>query len=218
MKFRLCHQLTPLTGYIEIIDCLAIYRKTVWKTSLFQETQQRSNRDVSGSFRFPSPIQGLGKGYFSQSLDWERDVLEDWRTSLFWNSCWQQSLKKRVEYMSCWALVEKLLGDIPHSLVVERFSLLTSVIRKTSLQVDIGTDSFSVLAIHPVFFFLEIVKKRITILSHERRGLTEILIPSVPLIRWSRAFPQRTPGSLWPTFVSAWLVSLTVRQASTITL
>ena len=44
------------------------------------------------------------------------------------------------------------------------------------------------------------------------------VIPRVPLIRWARALPHGTPGSLWPTFVSAWRVRLTVRQTYAIML
>ena len=42
--------------------------------------------------------------------------------------------------------------------------------------------------------------------------------PRRTFIRWAMALPLRTTGSLWPTFVSARLVSLTVRQAYAIAL
>ncbi len=44
------------------------------------------------------------------------------------------------------------------------------------------------------------------------------VIPGVPFIRWAMALPLRTTGSLWPSFDSARLVSLTVRQAYAIAL
>jgi len=44
------------------------------------------------------------------------------------------------------------------------------------------------------------------------------VIPGVPFIRWAMALPRGTTGSLWPTFVSARLVSLAVRQAYAIAL
>ena len=43
-------------------------------------------------------------------------------------------------------------------------------------------------------------------------GQYQPVIPGVPFIRWAMAF-LRTTGSLWPSFDSARLVSLTVRQA-----
>ena len=49
-------------------------------------------------------------------------------------------------------------------------------------------------------------------------GQYQPVIPGVPFIRWAMALPLRTTGSLWPTFVSARLVSLTVRQAYAIAL
>jgi len=48
-------------------------------------------------------------------------------------------------------------------------------------------------------------------------GSHQPVIPGVPFIRWAMAFPQRTTGSLWPTCVPVWLVSLAVRQAWAIT-
>ena len=44
------------------------------------------------------------------------------------------------------------------------------------------------------------------------------VIPGVPFIRWAMALPLRTTGSLWPSFDSARLVSLAVRQAYAIAL
>jgi hypothetical protein len=132
------------------------------------------------------------------------------------------SKPKTERKKSCWALVEKVLVDIPHSLVVERFFLqFVCVIRKTSLQVGIvliKIHIFSVLAIHPVFFYLKksFFLRNAWILLTKDEDIHGI--PSVPLIRWARALPHSAPGSLWPTFVSARLVSLTVRQACTITL
>lgn len=37
--------------------------------------------------------------------------------------------------------------------------------------------------------------------------------PRRSFVRWARVFPHRTPGSIWPTCVSDWPVSLPVRQA-----
>ena len=44
------------------------------------------------------------------------------------------------------------------------------------------------------------------------------VIPGVPFIRWAMALPLRTTGSLWPSFDSARLVGLAVRQAYAIAL
>ena len=49
-------------------------------------------------------------------------------------------------------------------------------------------------------------------------GQYQPVIPGVPFIRWAMALPLRTTGSLWPSFDSARLVSLTVRQAYAIAL
>lgn len=57
-----------------------------------------------------------------------------------------------------------------------------------------------------------------TISSMWALGNHQPVIPSVPFIRWATAFPRSTAGSLWPTCVPVWLVSLTVRQAYAITL
>ena len=42
-------------------------------------------------------------------------------------------------------------------------------------------------------------------------GGDQPVIPRVTFIRWATAFPLSTVGSLRPTFVSAWLVSLAVK-------
>ena len=49
-------------------------------------------------------------------------------------------------------------------------------------------------------------------------GGDQPVIPGVPFILWAMTLPHRITGSLWPTFVSAWLVCLTVRLAYAITL
>src|SRR3954465_7840827 len=49
-------------------------------------------------------------------------------------------------------------------------------------------------------------------------GGDQPVIPGVPFIRWAMALPRGTPGSLWPTFVSARLVGLAVRLAYAIAL
>nr|YP_009350057.1 hypothetical protein [Spongospora subterranea]AIK19926.1 hypothetical protein [Spongospora subterranea] len=38
------------------------------------------------------------------------------------------------------------------------------------------------------------------------------VIPGVPFIRWAITLPHRITGSLWPTCVLVWLVSLTIKQ------
>ncbi len=53
---------------------------------------------------------------------------------------------------------------------------------------------------------------------YELLGSISLLSPAYLFIRWAMALPLRTTGSLWPTFVSARLVSLTVRQAYAIAL
>src|SRR5690606_37375050 len=49
-------------------------------------------------------------------------------------------------------------------------------------------------------------------------GHHQPVIPGVPFIRLAMTLPHRVTGSLWPTFVSARLVSLAVRQAYAIAL
>ena len=49
-------------------------------------------------------------------------------------------------------------------------------------------------------------------------GGDQPVIPGVPFILWAMTLPHRITGSLWPTFVSARLVCLTVRLAYAITL
>ena len=49
-------------------------------------------------------------------------------------------------------------------------------------------------------------------------GGDQPVIPGVPFILWAMTLPHRITGSLWPTFVSAWLVCLTVRLAYAIIL
>ena len=49
-------------------------------------------------------------------------------------------------------------------------------------------------------------------------GEDQPVIPRVTFIRWATAFPLRTVGSLRPTFVSVWLVCLTVKLSYAFTL
>ena len=58
-------------------------------------------------------------------------------------------------FKSCWALVDSLLVDYPHYLVVERLHLHFFIFRCTSLQINLYfiNKILSLLAIHPIFSY-----------------------------------------------------------------